>query len=65
MQQAEGLIHARGRANYATAATYLKRVRELYQHLGEPGAWAAYIARLREDNRRLSALKEELDKVGL
>jgi uncharacterized Zn finger protein len=64
-QQAEGLIRTRGRGNYATAATYLARVRALYRALGEPGAWEAYIAALREDHRRLRALKEELGKAGL
>ena len=65
VQRAEGLIGARGRSNYVTAATYLTRVRELYQRLEEPGAWEAYIAGLREDNRRLRALKEELTRAGL
>ncbi len=64
-QEAESLIRARGRSNYATAAAYLIRVCELYRRLGEPGAWDAYIAALREDNRRLRALKEELARVGL
>jgi hypothetical protein len=65
VQEAESLIHARGRGNYATATTYLVRVRALYHQMGEPGAWEGYIARLKEDNRRLRALKEELDKAKL
>ena len=64
-QQAERLIAARGRSNYVTAASHLTRVCALYQSLGEPGAWEAYVARLREDNRRLPALKQELDRAGL
>ena len=65
VQEAESLIASRGRGNYVTATTYLLRVRALYHALGEPGAWDAYIAHLREENRRLRALKEELAKVGL
>jgi len=64
-RQAEGLIRIRGRANYATAAYLLIRVRDLYRRLGEPEAWDAYVADLREQNRRLRALKEELDRAGL
>jgi len=36
------------------------RARALYEHLGEPTAWATYIAALRERHRSLRALKEEL-----
>ncbi|MGD2178197.1 MAG: hypothetical protein PVG71_10285 [Anaerolineae bacterium] len=59
------LIAARGRQNYATAATYLTRVRDLYRRLGEAPTWETYIARLLENNRRLRALRDELNKVGL
>lgn len=65
VEAAEGLIAYRGRHNYATTATYLKRVRALYQHLGEASTWHTYIAALRDDNRRLRALKDELNKAGL
>jgi uncharacterized Zn finger protein len=65
VQEAESLIRARGRGNYITAVAYLARVRALYRALDEPEAWDAYIAALREDNRRLRALKEELGRVGL
>jgi uncharacterized Zn finger protein len=64
-RQAENLIRIRGRANYATAAHLLTRVRELYQRLGEPEAWDAYVADLRDQNRRLRALKEEMNRAGL
>jgi hypothetical protein len=63
--QAEWAIAARGRGNYATAADLLVRVRALHGRLGEEGSWQEYIARLREEHRRLRALKEELDRVGL
>jgi hypothetical protein len=64
-RHAEKLIRVRGRANYATAAHLLTRVRDLYQRLSEPEAWDAYVADLREQNRRLRALKEELNRAGL
>jgi len=65
MGAAERLIAARGRGNYATAATYLVRVRDLYRCLGEEETWQALIADLWERNRRLRALKDELNEAGL
>jgi uncharacterized Zn finger protein len=59
------LIAARGRDNYAVAATYLTRVRDLYRRLDEESAWDTYITQLREKNPRLRALKDELKKAGL
>ena len=61
----ERLIAARGRGNYIEAAQHLVRVRDLYHRLGEPGTWQTLIADLREQNRRLPALKDELNKAGL
>ncbi len=63
--QAEQAIHSRNRPSYALAAEYLGRVRDLHRRLGEESTWRAYITRLREEHRRLWALKEELDRVGL
>ncbi len=62
---AEQTIAARDRGNYRAAAGHLLRVRELYRGLDEEAAWQTYIAGLREGNRRLRALREELDRVGL
>jgi uncharacterized Zn finger protein len=59
------LIQAQGRDNYATAAQYLARVRDVYQRLGEDAKWNGLIATIREQNRRLRALKEELERAGL
>jgi uncharacterized Zn finger protein len=59
------LIAARGRHNYAEAATYLTRVRDLYRRLGEASTWETYITELRDSNPRLRALKDELKKAGL
>jgi len=41
------------------------RVRLLYQKQGQEPEWQAYIAHLRNSNKSLRALKEELDKRGL
>jgi uncharacterized Zn finger protein len=59
------LINSRGRDNYKTAARYLKRMRPLFQHLNQQDTWDGLIAKIREKNRALRALKEELDKAGL
>ena len=64
-QQAEGLIAQRGRQNYQAACRHLARMHMLYERLGEKEVWASYIAGLREQNRSLRALKEELAKAGL
>ncbi len=65
MQMAEALIAARGRDNYAVAAGYLKRVRDIYRRLGQEEAWQALITRIRTENKTLRALKDELQKAGL
>ncbi|HEX6557587.1 MAG TPA: hypothetical protein VF026_32785 [Ktedonobacteraceae bacterium] len=59
------LIDGRGRENYQQATGYLIRVRRLYQKQGREAEWNAYIANLRNSNKSLRALKEELDKKGL
>ncbi len=64
-QNAERLIAMRDRKNYRAACTYLIKVRTLYEKLGESEAWTSYIAALREQNRNLRALKEELTNAGL
>jgi uncharacterized Zn finger protein len=55
----------RDRKNYRTACTYLVKVRASYEKLGEGETWTSYITMLREQNRNLRALKEELAKAGL
>jgi hypothetical protein len=47
------------------AADLLTRVRDLHRRLGEESTWQATITHLREEHRRLRALKEELDRAGL
>ena len=61
----ERLIAARGRGKYAEAAQYLVRVRDLYERLDERESWYTLIADLREQNRRLPALRDELNRAGL
>jgi uncharacterized Zn finger protein len=61
----ESLIAAQGRANYTTAAGYLARVRDLYRRIEDEAGWTRLIAELRDQHRRLRALKEELEKAGL
>jgi uncharacterized Zn finger protein len=63
--EAEQLIAAMGRTNYVTAVEHLLRARDLQRRLGKEAAWDAYVARLRQDHRRLRALREELDRAGL
>ena len=65
MEAVERLIAARGRGSYTEAATYLVRVREVYHRLGEPETWATLITGLKEQNRRLRALHDELNRAGL
>ena len=55
----------RDRKSYQTACTYLVKVRALYEKLDEGETWTSYITALREQNRNLRALKEELANAGL
>jgi uncharacterized Zn finger protein/catechol 2,3-dioxygenase-like lactoylglutathione lyase family enzyme len=64
-QHAEQLIAQRDRKRYQAACDYLARMRTLYKKLGEDEQWTSYITALREQNRNLRALKEELAKAGL
>jgi len=56
------LIDGRGRENYQQAIGYMIRIRMLYQKQGQEPEWHAYITNLRNSNKSLRALKEELDK---
>jgi catechol 2,3-dioxygenase-like lactoylglutathione lyase family enzyme len=64
-QYAERLIALRDRKNYREASEYLAKMRVLYEKLGEMDGWTRYITALREQNRALRALKEELERAGL
>lgn len=65
LEEVERLIASRGRASYAEAAQYLRRVRNLYKRLGEEETWQALIKDIRERNVRLRALQDELNQAGL
>lgn len=64
-QRAERLIAQRDRKQYHEACTFLAKVRSVYEKIGERGAWASYMATLRQQNRNLPALKDELAKAKL
>jgi hypothetical protein len=59
------LINGRGRENYQQATGYLTRIKRLYQKQKRDAEWKRYINGLRDSNKSLRALKEELDKRGL
>jgi hypothetical protein len=59
------LIDRRGRENYQQAVSYLTRIKMLSQKQGLEAEWDSYMTNLRNSNKSLRALKEELDKRGL
>jgi tetratricopeptide (TPR) repeat protein len=59
------LIDGRGRENYQQAVDHLTHVKQLYQKQGRESEWQAYVKNLRNSNKSLRALKEELDKKGM
>ena len=65
LDQAEGLIRQQGRSNYASAAQYLVRARNLLRQIERSADWPPIIAALRERHKKLPALQEELTKAKL
>jgi uncharacterized Zn finger protein len=65
MNQIKRLINLRGRGNYIEAIKYLKVVRGLYKRLGRLEDWKALLISLRQENRKLRAFQDELNKAGL
>ena len=65
LDRIKSLIDRRGRDNYAESANYTTVVRELYKRLGRQKDWYTLIASLRQENRNLPALLDELKKAGL
>jgi len=64
--RAERLIAGRGRGNYQQAVGYLKRVRTIYRDIQKSSEeWDRYIQGIRENNKNLRALQEELRKEHL
>jgi len=65
LDAAERLIGQRSRGNYATAAGYLRRARDLFSAIKRSDEWQNTIADLRGRHRNLPALQDELRKAGL
>lgn len=65
VRYARHYIDSRGRDNYQRAASLLVKVQQAYDHLDEIETWQTLIAELREEHKRLPALKDELNKAGL
>ncbi len=64
--RAEGLIAERGRGNYLQAVEYLKKVRSIYTDMQKRSEeWDRYIRGIRENNKTLRALYEELRRACL
>src|SRR5215213_4996702 len=62
---AEEQIAQRGRSAYQVAANYLVRVMRILEGNGRAAEWQSFIADLRQRNKSLRALREELDSLGL
>jgi uncharacterized Zn finger protein len=62
---AEQLIKHQGRGNYQEACKYLKKVRDLYDRLGQKSGWAEEKARLLEKYDRFPAFLDEMKKARL
>jgi hypothetical protein len=63
---AERLIAERGRGNYLQAVEYLKKVRTIYRDMQKRSEeWNRYIRGIKENNKTLRALQEELRKACL
>ncbi len=58
------MIEKRGRENYRTAVGYLKKIKYIHQTvLNTPHKWEKYVENLRENNKTLRALQEELKRL--
>ncbi|MEW8959796.1 MAG: SWIM zinc finger family protein [Moorella sp. (in: firmicutes)] len=58
-------ISWRQRKTYRQAAEFLRRIKGLYERLGNRGEWEKYLDTLRKEYARLPALLDELNKAGL
>ena len=65
LDAAEKLIARQGRKNYAAAAGYLRRARDLFSNIKRSDEWKKTIADLRERHHNLPALQDELRKAGV
>jgi uncharacterized Zn finger protein len=62
---ADHLISNRNRDSYASAASYLQTICTLYQQLNQEADWHKLIDAIRQQNPRLRALHDELNRAGL
>lgn len=65
LDTAERLIEQQGRQNYANAAQYLSRARDLLKATKRSDEWELIITSLRERHRSKPALQDELRKAKL
>ncbi len=65
VQAATQLIDRRGRTSYAEAAQVLARARALLLQTNQAERWTALITQIRQENRRLPALQDELNRAEL
>ena len=59
------LIAARGRTNYAAACDLIKAVQRVHRRRGELEEADRFATRVREENPRLRALRDEMDRAGV
>jgi len=65
LERVEREIAGRSRGSYNAAASVLRKVKPLFIKLHNRAAWAEQIKSLRESNKHLPALQDELRKAGL
>ena len=65
LKHAQNLIARRGRDNYREACQWLKKAREIHSSQDSTAEWEALIKKLRENNKTLRALQDELNKAHL
>ena len=64
-KEAERFINFRDRGNYSQAALCLRETRDIYRRINETESWNKLIADIRERNKKLSALQDELNQLKL
>lgn len=65
LEAVHNVIKVRGRQNYSIAAGYLGTIREIFIRRDDMAPWNEIIATVRDNNRKLRAFQDELDKAGL
>lgn len=65
LEQAERLIGARDRKNYAAAARLLKEVKRIHESTNQIDAWHSLVQSIRDQYRNLPAMQDEFNRAGL